>query len=251
MRDVLCYIEGRTNELNSNPFITWLSDTSIPPRERLSGWLPYAAFFVFGFKDLNAESLRYPTEEAQLDPLKEAINQHTAEDSMHWPWYLSDLRTLGLDQSLTLSEALRFLWSDQTLAQRRAVYRLCALAHHAQAPILRYSMIAALESYAHLLFATVSRVSEELEVTTGVRLLYLGATHFGREPGHLANQEDDTEHTVLQQVLDGPTRAQALEIAETVFEVIDQRWREFHQAALSPRRAEKTVEHRKEQLAAV
>ncbi|HEV2381084.1 MAG TPA: hypothetical protein VG206_14990 [Terriglobia bacterium] len=197
MQNVLCYIEKRTTELNINPFITWLSDPSIPAKERLSRWLPCAAFFVFGFKDLNGEALQYPKGQALRDPLKWAINQHAAEDSMHWPWYLNDLRTLGLDVPTTLSEALQFLWGDETLAQRRAVYRLCTLADRAQDPLLRYSMIAALESYAHLLFATVTRASEEFERETGIGLEYLGAMHFGREPGHLANQEDNTEAMLL------------------------------------------------------
>jgi hypothetical protein len=242
MQDLLYYIEQRTTDLRSNPFVTWLSDTSVDPKERLSAWLPCAAFFVFGFKDLNTDALQYPEDEARRDPLKRAINQHAAEDSVHWPWYLSDLRTLGLDKTMPLSDALRFLWGNNTEAQRRAVYRLCSMADRAREPLLRYAMIAALESYAHLLFATVTRVSEEFEKKTGTRLQYLGATHFGREPGHLANQEDDTEHTLLQQVLDDRTREKAIEIAGAVCDVIDLRWREFHRVAQSARLAEQQAE---------
>jgi hypothetical protein len=233
MQRVIRYIDARTKELEAHPFIGWLSNTSIPSTTRLSAWLPCAAFFVFGFKDLNAEALPYPEEEARMDPLKRAINEHGAEDSMHWPWYLSDLRTLGLDREMTLTEALRFLWGQQTVAQRRAVYRLYALCERAQAPIIRYCLIAALESYAHLLFATVTRVSEEFEEETGKRLQYLGATHFGREPGHMANQHDDTEGLVLQQQLDDRQLQLAIEIAGSVCDVIDQRWREFYGVAQS------------------
>jgi hypothetical protein len=233
MQRLIRYIDARTKELEANPFIGWLSDTSISPKTRLSAWLPSAAFFVFGFKDLNAEALPYPEEEARMDPLKKAINEHGAEDSMHWPWYLSDLKTLGLDREMTLSEALRFLWGKQTIAQRRAVYRLYALCERAQEPIIRYCLIAALESYAHLLFATVTRVSEEFEEETGVRLQYLGAAHFSREPGHMANQHDDTEDLALQQHLDDQQLQLAMEIAGAVGDVIDQRWREFYEVAQS------------------
>ncbi|HEY3741410.1 MAG TPA: hypothetical protein VGL53_16275 [Bryobacteraceae bacterium] len=232
MQHLLEYIGTRTEGLSSNPFITWLSDTSIPPRERLSAWLPCAAFFVFGFKDLNADGLRYQEDEALVDPLKAAINQHGEEDSMHWPWYLSDLRTLDLDRTMKLSEALKFLWSDETIAQRQAVYRLHALMYQAQEPLLRYSAIAALESYAHLLFAAVTKVSAQLEQESGIRLKYLGPVHLDKEPGHMANQEDETEDLLLKQTLDEATRAKAIEIAGLVCDVIDQRWIEFHKFAM-------------------
>jgi hypothetical protein len=237
MQHLLEYIGKRTEGLRSHPFITWLGDTSVPPRERLSAWLPCAAFFVFGFKDLNAAALRYPEDEARLDPQKAAINQHGEEDSTHWPWYLSDLRTLGLDRTMKLSDALRFLWSDETSAQRQAIYRMHAVVFEAQDPLLRYAAIAALESYAHLLFAAVTRVSKELELETGIRLKYLGAMHLDREPGHMANQEDETEDLLLQQALDEPTRQKAIRIAGTVGDVIDERWLEFHKFALRAQEA--------------
>jgi hypothetical protein len=242
MRNVFNYIEKRTVELESNPFIQWLADTSVPPRERLSTWLPCAAFFVFGFKDLNGEALSYPEEEALLDPLKMAINHHAAEDSKHWPWYLSDMRTLGLDPPARLSDTLKFLWSDQNAAQRRGVYRLYSTAARFPEPILRYAMIAALESYAHLLFGTVTRVSQEFEEQAGIRLKYLGPVHFDREPGHLANQEDDTELLLSQRVLDDRAREQAIEIAGIVCDVIDQRWREFYIFACNSQRCEPAAE---------
>jgi hypothetical protein len=238
MQQLLEYIGNRTEGLTFNPFITWLSDESIPPQERLSAWLPCAAFFVFGFKDLNAIALRYPEAEALTDPLKAAINQHGEEDSMHWPWYLSDLRTLGLDSTMKLSDALRFLWSEETIAQRQAVYQFHALTMQAQDPLLRYSLIAALESYAHLLFAAVTKVSEQYERETGTRLKYLGAMHLDREPGHMANQEDDTEDLLLRQQLDEPTRGKAIQIAGSVCDLIGQRWCEFHAFAM---RAGQTV----------
>jgi hypothetical protein len=233
MQRVMSYIETRTKELERNPFIIWLSDHSVPSKDRLSAWLPNAAFFVFGFKDLNAFALPYPEDEARVDPLKKAINEHGVEDSMHWPWYLSDLRTLGLDQNMKLSEALRFLWGKQSVVQRKAVYRLYSLCERAQEPIIRYSMIAALESYANLLFASVTRVSEQFQKETGIRLQYLGATHFEREPGHLANQQDDTEQLVLQRLLDPQQLELAMEIAGAVGDVIDERWREFFAVALN------------------
>jgi hypothetical protein len=227
MQEILRYIEQRTAQLESNPFLAFLKDSSVPAKQRLSDWFPCAAFFVFGFMDLNRAVLRYPEDEAKSDPLKQAINQHLTEDSMHWPWYLSDLKTLGLDESMKLSEALRFLWGKENIEQRMAVYRLCMLGVKAEDPVLRYVLLAALESYAHLLFATLLDVSEEYRRESGVKLVYLGATHFAMEPGHLANQHDDTEDMVRRLHIDERTRAAALEIAGAVCDVIDRRWREF------------------------
>jgi hypothetical protein len=227
MQQILEYIGRRTAELQSNPFIAFLNDTSVPARERLSAWYPCAAFFVFGFMDLNRAVLRYPEGEAAADPLKKAINEHLTEDSMHWPWYLSDLKTLGLDETMKLSEALRSLWGKENVAQRMAVYRLCMLGARATDPLLRYVLLAALESYAHLLFGTLFNVSEEYRKESGVKLVYLGATHFAMEPGHLANQHDDSEELVRQGQIDESTRAEAMEIAGAVWDVINERWREF------------------------
>ena len=238
MHAVSEYIAARTAELETNPFIVWLSDESIPAEERLSAWLPCAAFFVFGFMDLNAVVLRYSEEEAAGDPLKKAINDHVAEDSNHWAWYLSDLRKLGLDRTMKFSEALRFLWGKETASQRIATYQFCVLASRAEDPRVRYCLLAALESYAHLLFGRVVRVAEIFERESATKLAYLGPVHFEREPGHLANQHDETEEELLHQALDAPTRALGMEIAGKVCDLIDRRWREFHRFAQSGRHKE-------------
>lgn len=231
MQPVLAYIDGKTQELRSNPFIQWLNDDSVPARERLSAWLPCAAYFVLSFKDLNSEIPRYSDEDAKADPLKKAINDHVLEDSNHWPWYLSDLRTLDLDGTMRFSQALRLLWSSENRLQRMAMYEFCVLAARAQCPFVRYSLLAAVESYAHLLFGALVRVSETFEEETGIRLSYLGPVHFEREPGHLANQHDDTEDLFRSCVFDDNRRALALESAGKVWELIDARWREFHRYA--------------------
>ena len=227
MQQVIQYIDERASAMGSHPLLEWLADESIPPGDRLSSWLPCAAFFVFSFMDLNAEVLGYPEAEAAVDPLKQAINHHLAEDAMHWPWYLSDLQKLGMDETMKFSEALRLLWGKETVAQRRAMYRMCLLAGQAEDPILRYSLIAALESVAHLLFAELVKVSDVYTTETGIQLVYLGPIHFEREPGHMANQQDDTEELLFTKDLDEATRRKAIEIAAEVCDAIDARWHEM------------------------
>jgi hypothetical protein len=232
MKRILNYLEKRTAEMQEHPFLVWLADPSIPARERLSDWLPCAAFFVFSFMDLNADVLKYSEEEADADPLKKAINAHLEEDSMHWPWYLHDLKALGLDRTMTFSDTLRFLWGKETRSQRLAMYRLCALGSEAEDPILRYALIASLEAVAHLLFSAVVKVSIAYEQDTGTRLLYLGPKHFEREPGHLTHQQDDAADALQRVTITSETCDRATAIAAAVCEVIDDRWREFHRVVL-------------------
>ncbi len=181
--------------------------------------------------DLNAEIFRYPDLEADADPLKQAINDHVSEDSNHWQWYLADLGKLGLDPALKFSDALKSLWSRETRTQRLAVYEFCVLASRATDPILRYATLTALEAYAHVLFGTLVGVSETFEAETGIQLSYLGKIHFEREPGHLVNQAGEGEDLFESHVLTDDRRALAIDLADAVWNLIDSRWREFHQIA--------------------
>lgn len=229
MQAILSLIESRAAAVDQHPFLRWVRDDAVPARQRLGAWLPEAAFFVFGFRDLNAEVLRYPADTA--DPLAHAINRHLAEDATHWTWYLQDLVRLGLDREWTFIDALRFLWGRDCVAQRRAVYRLCALAGRAEAPALRYCLIAALEAVAHRLFAELVRVAAQFERETGATLAYLGPKHFEREPGHLTHQGDTADAVFAALPLDAATRASAIDIAFEVIALVEARWTEFHRIA--------------------
>jgi hypothetical protein len=235
VREIRRYIEGRTDEQRSSPFIAWLSDDSVPARARLTRWLPCAAPWVFGFKDLNGVLLTYPDEEAARDPYKRAINDHVREDATHWMLYLEDLLRLELDAELTFPDVLRFLWGNETRSQRLAVYKLSVLAARAETPLLRYCLIAALESFAHLLFATLQRVAVPYAGQSGLELHYVGAVHAAKEPGHLANQADAVETEMEAEVLDEPTRELGLDIARQVCDLIADRWVELHRCGQSDR----------------
>jgi hypothetical protein len=235
VREIRRYIERRTDEQQGSPFIVWLSDDTVPPRDRLTRWLPCAAPWVFGFKDLNGVLLTYPDEEAARDPYKRAINAHVHEDSTHWMLYLEDLLRLELDAESRFPDVLRFLWGNETRSQRLAVYKLSVLAARAEAPLLRYCLIAALESFAHLLFATLQRVATPYARQSGLELHYVGAVHADKEPGHLANQTDVVEAEIEAEVLDGPTRVLGLDIAGQVCDLIADRWVELHRCGQSDR----------------
>lgn len=231
MQALLERIETRAAAVQDHPFLRWLADDTIDSQARLAGWLPTAAFFVFGFRDLNAEVLPYAAGEAAACPYKRAINRHLAEDATHWGWYLQDLRLLGVDATQGFSATLRQLWGDAGVEQRRGVYRLCMLAGEAQEPALRYALIAALEAVAHRLFATVQRVAQAHEECTGVALSYLGQRHLEREPGHLTHQADDEDALFAALPLEGARAERAWAIVEQVIALVEARWHEFHRVA--------------------
>ncbi|HEV7762834.1 MAG TPA: hypothetical protein VGO78_27680 [Acidimicrobiales bacterium] len=235
MQEVLRYIGERTAQQRPGPFLTWLSDASVPPQDRLVRWLPCAAPWVFGFMDLNGVLLRYPDEAARDDRYKQAINDHVDEDAQHWSLYLEDLHRLGLDAPLALADLLRFLWGSETRAQRLAVYRLSVLAARAEAPLLRYCLVATIESFAHLLFATLQQVAAQAEPPAAGELLYVGSVHAEKEPGHLANQSGAVEADLRAEVLDGPTRRRGLDIVRQVADLIEERWNELHRCGRSDR----------------
>ena len=229
MKAIIKFIDKRAEDQNQNPFIQWLDDESIPAKVRLSKWLLYGAFFIFGFKDLNSMILGYPESEAATDKIKKAINAHTKEDSTHWGWYLNDIKKLGLDKEMNFTETIQFLWADRTEVQRLATYRICQLAAQSQDPILRYCLIKSIESFGHVIFGSLTKVSEQYEKETNIELQYLGQTHFDTETGDLIHQEDNTEEMIMDMELDEATRKLGLEIARETCDLIERRWREFYE----------------------
>ena len=235
MHEVLRFVEECTAQQRNNPLISWLSDESVPDRDRLMRWLPCAAPWVFGFMDLNGTLLRYSAEEADQDPYKRAINAHLDEDANHWVYYIHDLRVLGLDRALPFPDVLQFLWGEETRSQRMATYELTALAASATEPLLRYSLILALEALAHMVFETLRHVSEPFARQSGLELIYIAKEHADREPGHLTSQADSVEADMQAEVLDEQTRRRALDIVGRVCDVIGDRWTEMFRSGQTDR----------------
>ena len=94
MRTVLRHLAAARRRYEDLPFFEFLGDESRSPRQRL-GFVPCMAPFILDFGDLNRHVLR---DESSTDPYQLLVNRHTVEDDHHWPWYLEDLRRLGLDR---------------------------------------------------------------------------------------------------------------------------------------------------------
>ena len=231
MKEVVRLIDKRAKDQDQNPFIRWLGDERIPPKDRLTKWLLGGGFFISGFRDLNRMILGYPESEAANDKFKKAINSHTEEDSRHWGWYLNDIKKLGLDKQMPFTESLRFLWGKPLETQRWATYRICQLAAKSEDPIVRYCLIKSIEAFGHVIFGKLCAVSKEYENESEIRLEYLGEKHFAQEPGELTNQpdENETERMMMDTELDPETRKLGLEIAGETCDLIERRWIEFYE----------------------
>lgn len=231
MRDVEAAIEAKVDSMvERSTLFKFLNDESVTATERLSRVAPYFASFVLGFHDLQNLVFKYPTEEAQSDRVKKAINAHCTEDATHWPWFLTDLKTLGLDKEATFTSAIKCLWSKATRMQRWSCYQFAILADRASDPILRFVFLLSMEVNGRALFAKFLELAEKSEEETGKELLYFGRTHFARESGSLHGQHE-VEHELLSMNLRPDTKVQALEIAMKALEIQDAEWNELGRAA--------------------
>jgi len=174
-------LERNSATLARHPLYAFLRDPSIEPRQRL-GFAPGLAHFVMTFADLYAFVLR---EEPARDRYQQLVNAHTYEDGGHWRWFLSDLAKLGCDRHLTLSDALRFVWSDATVKIRRISYEVCRLGLGASS-LHKLVLVHCIEATGALTLRHTAPLGE----ATGHRLVYFGPHHFETEAHHTLEAAD-------------------------------------------------------------
>lgn len=240
MKNFVSLVESRLHQsARTNPWLLHLQDEQATPLKRLTGWLPCGAPFIMGFKDFNNVTLRYPDDEASRDPLKQAINAHADEDGKHWAWYIGDLKKLGWDTEMKVTDMFRFLWGKDTVHQRKGIYALTVLAHENTDPVMRYCLIQAIEVAVTYIWGLFAKLAVTHEKETGRRLVYVGEIHHRREVGQvlvtasdgsvLSTHHDD--HDVLFGAirLDEAQRNKAVEIMNLVYETLEAVWTEVYQ----------------------
>ncbi|KAJ6635888.1 hypothetical protein Bhyg_14474 [Pseudolycoriella hygida] len=233
MKSIEAAIHAKVESMIANNLIfKYLSDESIPPTERLARVTPRLAYFALAFQDLQAYVLKYPDEEAKSDRIKAAINAHCVEDSNHWPLFLADLKTLGLDAQTTYTSAFKSLWGKEARIQRYSCYDLAILASQAKDPILRFAFLLSQEINGHAVFSKFLEVAEKSEMDTGKELFYYGRTHYLRETGGLHGQED-IENELLQMKLSPEMRAKAMDIVMKQLDIQNAEWNDLAVAALA------------------
>jgi len=215
MKEVLELIQHKKQEFAQLPLFKFMQDQSIDPKQRLA-WAPCAAHFVMNFAELNKYFLRVePTD----DPLQILINQHTYEDDHHWLWFLEDLKNLDFDKSLKFTEALRFLWSEETKNVRFLNYQLYRYTVQAT-PIQKLIVIEVVEATGNVLLvtATNANIEKQIQAITRRQYRYFGDFHLNVETGHMTG-ESGIEQLIQDIQLSESTRKEAFELVNNLFAV--------------------------------
>lgn len=212
MEKVLALIEKKKQEFAKSGLFEFMQDKSIDPRQRLA-FAPCVAPFVMSFGEFNKYVFR---EEPTNDPLQAIINNHTYEDDHHWLWFLEDLETLGINKSLKFSDALNFLWDEETKASRWLTHQIFRYAFGAS-PIAKLAILEVIEATGNVFFSTAAPISQELRTITHKEFLYFGCFHLDVETGHTTGTPE-VERFIQNIQLTPESCQEAFEVVENLFE---------------------------------
>jgi hypothetical protein len=214
MKAVLAEISEKKRAFAGLPFFAFLGDESLEPEQRLA-FFPCMAHWVMSFADLNKYFLRA---EAAGDPHQERVNLYSREDDDHWRLYLEDFQKLGCDQLYAGADWLRFLWGEETRANRMLSYRIAHLVAGATS-VQRLAIVEAVEEAANVFFPLTVRLAEQVEERTGVELRYLGHFHSNLEAEHTgAGDHESLAHIEM----DEESRRAALAMVSEVFGLFEE-----------------------------
>lgn len=215
MKEVLELIEQKRQEYAQLPLMKFLVDESIDPLERLS-WAPCFAPFAMTFKDVNAYVFR---KEPADSPLQEMINKHSYEDGRHWRWYLNDLEKLGFDESLNFTDALRFIWGEETQKTRYFCYDLLGLCVFEKDPIIKLAVIESIEVTGSVTLSLLVNIGAEIQQKTNHKLNYFSASHYAVETGHIqsGSSYEETDEFLKSIKLTQQQTVKACNAVEVVF----------------------------------
>ena len=179
MRHVLTHIQLCNDEFSRSRMFEYLRSPDTSAEQKLS-FAPFMAHFVFSFMDVNRFVLR---DETDSHPHQVLVNIHTQEDAHHWPWYINDLAAMGLDKQMRFSEALRFVWSDATIASRMLTYQFCAIALTAT-PTERLAIVETVETTGNTFLHLAAEISAQVKDASAGQHVYYGPHHASCESGH-------------------------------------------------------------------
>lgn len=213
MKKVLALIEKKKQEFASSGLFEFMRDQSIDPRQRLA-FAPCIAPFAMSFGEFNKYVFR---EEPTNDPLQVIVNNHTYEDDHHWLWFLEDLETLGINRYVKFSDALNFLWKEETQGSRWVSHQIFRSAFGAS-PITKLAILEVIEATGNVFFSTAAPIAQELRTITQKEFLYFGCFHLAVETGHTTGTPE-VDQLIKNIQLSEETRQEAFKIVENLFEV--------------------------------
>jgi hypothetical protein len=211
MKEVFALIEKRKQEFAQLPLFEFVQDKSIDPRQRLV-FAPCLSPLVMGFGELCTYVFR---EEETDNTIQALINQHTYEEQNHWQWLLEDIQKLGLDKSLSFTDALRFLWGEETQKTRQVCPRIERYIFKSE-PLKRLVAIEVAEAAANVFFSVTEQVIKEIQPITKKQYRYFGGHHVDMENNHNLTTHD-VVHFFEDIQLTDKTRQELLEIVDILF----------------------------------
>lgn len=225
MEAVLAAIKERRQAFARLPFFAFLRDESLEPEQRLA-FFPCMAHWCMSFADLNRYFLR---SEPATDQYQQRVNIYSHEDDDHWRLYLEDFRQLGFEQLYAGTDWFRFLWGEETRANRMLSYRIAHLVLGASS-IQRLAIIEAMEEAADVFFPLTVRLAEQVRARTGAELRYLGHFHMSLEAEHTGAGD----HESLARIeLDDETRRKTIGMVNEIFGLFEDWAEEVLRFALS------------------
>ncbi|MEB7883006.1 hypothetical protein [Serratia fonticola] len=182
MNEVSRVIETQKEAFSQHKFFLHLRNTAIPLEKRLS-FLPGMSHFIMSFGDINKYVLPFSDPK---DELEKSINKHAKEDANHWPWFITDLQQLHMNESSPFTDVLQYLWSEGLAASRKLTYDLIELMAGKDAKT-RLVIIEVMEATGNVMFTTLN------EVTAGssLKLEFCGSLHASHESGHAIGSDDE------------------------------------------------------------
>ncbi|MEM7712963.1 MAG: hypothetical protein AAF349_05205 [Cyanobacteria bacterium P01_A01_bin.68] len=213
MKEISELIESKGQEFAQLELFNFFADNRIEPQERMI-WVPYIAPLVMGFAELNKSVFR---KEGTNNKLQELINKHTYEDDYHWTWFLEDIQTLGFNNSLLFTDALKFIWGEETKHTRQVCQQIAIHTWNAE-PIIVIVAIESVEAAFKIGLSAISPVIEELERGSKRKFYYFGQTHAEIENNH-SNHSSEVESYVQGIELAADEKVKAREIVNLVFQL--------------------------------
>jgi hypothetical protein len=196
MKTVSSHVQERKRLLAKHPFFEWFNGCGRPLEDRFL-FPPIVADFVMGFADMNKWFLSYPRPETSLH---QAINEHTQEDRTHSRLFVEDWIKLRFDERLGWAPSNTLWWwflGPETEIIRRFAMETLDLAVKHPDPLMRFSMIEAVENCGDVFFGSTVALARDLGKETGLEYRYFGDFHRAREDGHLQADETQFEASVL------------------------------------------------------
>ncbi|ANN20122.1 hypothetical protein SD37_33990 [Amycolatopsis orientalis] len=214
MENVLKLVAKRQEDLDRHPLFEWMNSAETPVPDPLL-IMPAMATFSMGFRDVNKWVFRYPK---AANDLERGINIHSFEDQTHSRLFLEDWKLLGLNEKLDwkASDTLWWLFLSEAneVARGHGVYFLSMAIADTKDPLLRFAQSEMMEALGSVFFKHASKIAIGFTERTGIELPYMGPFHLALESGHM-----DCEDLFVEQKLDGERLAQALKLADTIYEI--------------------------------